>query len=168
VTAIVIDGYNLMGVQHGDMEAERRRLVESLILYRKLRGHDITVVFDGWKGGAAQGSEAVSGGVRVIYSPLGEKADRVIKRMVSASAGPLVVVSSDREIQGHAWARGSVAVGAEEFLSKLSEALRGGQGGAPEEDDGEDEGIYAGPRRKGNPRRPSKRDRALRRAMDKL
>jgi predicted RNA-binding protein with PIN domain len=166
MASIIIDGYNLIGVLHGDVEAERQRLLEMLMEYRKLKGHDITVVFDGWKEGRAQGSGAVTGGIRVVYSPLGEKADAVIKRAVSESRGNLIVVSSDREIQGHAWARGAVPVDSEVFMGKLEHA------GRPEEPgpEGEDEEDYAAGEtgRRGNPRRPSKRQKALRRALSKL
>lgn len=161
---IIIDGYNLIGVLHGDVEAERQRLLERLMEYRKLKGHDITVVFDGWKEGRAEGGGAVTGGIRVVYSPLGEKADVVIKRAVSQSRGQLIVVSSDREIQGHAWARGSVPVDSEVFMRRLEQA------GRPEEAAPEDEEEYeAGETgRRGNPRKPSKRQKALRRVLSKL
>lgn len=116
---IVIDGYNVIGVMHGDLDAERQRLIEALAEYAKAKGHDITVVFDGWKDGRTEEGRMVTGGVSVIYSALGEKADSVIKRIVSGKGKHWIVVSSDREIISHAWAEDSVPVKSEEFMKAL-------------------------------------------------
>lgn len=162
MSSIVIDGYNVIGVLHGDMETERQKFIEALMEYKKQTGHEITVVFDGWKEGRASEQSSVTGGVRVVYSALGEKADSVIKRMVSGRAGQWIVISSDRDIQAHAWSRDAVPVGAEDFLRKLekTETKEGFRA--------YDEEEYAEPLRKGNPRKSSKRDKAVRRALDKL
>ena len=40
----------------------------------------------------------LAGGVAIIYSRLGEKADEVIKRLVAAGSEEILVVTSDREI----------------------------------------------------------------------
>ena len=53
--------------------------MNALIEYRKGKSHDITVVFDGWKTGEARESQSATGGIKVIYSRIGEKADSVIK-----------------------------------------------------------------------------------------
>ena len=74
ISSIIIDGYNLIGIDHTNLEAERRQLIELLIKYRKKKGHSVTVVFDGWKGGSRTESSSVRGGVNIIYSRLGEKA----------------------------------------------------------------------------------------------
>ena len=58
--------------------------MERLAEYRKIKRHEITVVFDGWKSGSGDESHSVTGGIKVIYSKLGEKADAVIKRIVSS------------------------------------------------------------------------------------
>lgn len=162
MSSIIIDGYNVIGVLHSDMEAERRRFIESLMEYRKQKGHEITVVFDGWREGRGSEQASVTGGVRVVYSALGEKADAVIKRMISAGTGrQWIVISSDRDIQAHAWARGAVPVGAEDFLRRLESSGRQEKRTAAEDE-------YDRPQRKGNPRQPSKKDRALKKALEKL
>ena len=58
---IIVDGYNLIRQSDAlrqyeriSLEEGRRALVRSLADYRKLRGHRITVVFDGWEGGSPQ------------------------------------------------------------------------------------------------------------------
>jgi predicted RNA-binding protein with PIN domain len=163
---IIIDGYNVIGIQHGDVEAERERFVHDLSEYRKVKGHDITVVFDGWKDGPGPETVSKYGGVAVRYSPLGEKADNVIKRLVDGSK-QFIVVSSDREVQNHAWNNGAVPVESEDFLYYMARASvpEGEHFDWDEEDEYGD--LHSG-RKKGNPRKASKKDKALQWAMGKL
>lgn len=161
MSSIIIDGYNVIGVLHADMDAERRRFIESLMDYRKRTGHEIIVVFDGWREGRGSEQSSSTGGIRVVFSALGEKADTVIKRMISGTGKQWIVISSDRDIQAHAWTRDAVPVGAEDFLRKLERAGRRG-GHAADEDE------YDGRKRKGSPRQPSKKERAVRKALEKL
>lgn len=127
------------------------------------------VVFDGWKGGAGIESSSVRGGVKIIYSRLGERADAVIKRILSSDRREWIVVSSDREIAGHAWATGSVPIGSERFLPFLAAAGSGEHAGPEgsfsekEEDDEE-----TGSSRRGRSRQLSKKEKAFRRALGKL
>ena len=146
---------------HKELETERNKLVDLLIEYRKRKGHYIVVVFDGWKAGGATENSSVRGGVRIIYSRLGEKADSVIKRMVSTERREWIVVSSDREIASHAWSLGSVPLTSEEFIPVLRSK---GRDDRKEEEDDEEEGLP----RTGNPNKLSKRERAVRRALGKL
>jgi predicted RNA-binding protein with PIN domain len=126
------------------------------------------VVFDGWKAGAGTESTSVTGGVKVVYSRLGEKADSVIKRLLSSERREWIVVSSDREIAAHAWATGSVPIGAEQFLAFL-EPQRAGAAmdneGLLSADEDEPEGAGAG---RGRGRQLSKKEKAIRRALGKL
>ncbi len=161
ISSIIIDGYNLIGIHHRDLEKQREILINSLIEYRKGKSHEITVVFDGWKTGEARESRFVIGGIKVIYSRIGEKADSVIKRIISSERKEWIVVTSDREIAGHAWASGSVPVRAEDFLKATERKMSSFS-------DEEDEEDYDEPRRKGNPRKPSKKEKALKRALSKL
>ncbi len=126
------------------------------------------MVFDGWKGGGASESVSTRGGVRIIYSRLGEKADSVIKRIVSTDKRQWIVVSSDREVASHAWSSGSVPVPSEEFLP-LIEAAGGlhSRGDVPAKEGHEDEGVSF-ECRKGNPHTPSRKEKALKRALGKL
>jgi predicted RNA-binding protein with PIN domain len=162
IANIIIDGYNVIGIQHGDVEAERERFVEALIGYRKRTGHDITVVFDGWRGGSLKPSRTTSGGVTVMYSAHGQTADALIKKIIAEDDKHWIVVSSDRDIQGRAWAGGSVPIESEQFLRKFQAGVPAGEY-SPIEDDEDD-----APARKGNPRKPSKKQKALDRALKKL
>jgi len=138
-------------------------LIESLIEYRKRRGHDITVVFDGWKTGGAQENHFVVGGIRVIYSRLGEKADSVVKRIISSDKREWIVVTSDRDVASHAWSSGSVPITSEDFLNALEKTRTEKEVLYEDDDEG-----YTKPGRKGSSRKLSKKDRAIKRVLSKL
>jgi len=114
---IVVDGYNLIRqsdtlkrIDKLSIEAGRRELIKRLARYARHRGHRITVVFDGWMAGSPTEEREVVGGITVIYSKRGEKADEVIKRLVRQTGEETVVVTSDREVAGAASRAGAVAV----------------------------------------------------------
>ena len=135
-----------------------------LIGYKKIKGHDITVVFDGWKSGSGREEQLTTGGVRVIYSRLGEKADAVIKRIISREKKEWIVITSDREIMSHAWLCGSVPVPSAEFQHILEKCDTSANGPYDLIEEDYDEGRQ----RKGNPLKPSKKDKALIRIRKKL
>jgi len=162
ISSIIIDGYNAIGIHHRDLRKEREKFIESLIDYQKRKGHDITVVFDGWKTGEGKEGQSVIGGIRVIYSRIGEKADEVIKRIISSVKRQWIVVSSDRDIANHAWATGSIPARAEDFLRVLDrKEISSGSG-----EQHDDEAIIS--HRKGNPRQLSKKEKAVARVLSKL
>jgi uncharacterized protein len=105
----------------------------------------------------------ITGGVTIIYSRLGETADLVIKRILGKGQKEWIVVSSDRDIAAYAWSHGSVAVPAAEFGKMLRKAATSFSGDYERLD--EHDGM---PDRKGNPRRPSKKEKALLRTLKKL
>jgi len=93
---ILIDGYNLSAPLTKTSKKNAAKLIEDLSKYSNKTGHDITIVFDGWKNGMGAETNMMIGGVKVIYSRLAEKADRVIMRLISTSHKAWIVVSSDR------------------------------------------------------------------------
>ncbi|MBI5408998.1 MAG: NYN domain-containing protein [Nitrospirae bacterium] len=171
---ILIDGYNLIGIVHWNLEKARNDLVQRLYEYAQIKGHDVTVVFDGWKDGKLNESRTKIGKVTVIYSKLGEKADSVIKKIISAAAQPLIVVSSDREISDFAEKKESVvvtAVTSDEFERKLSSAhnVYGDDGTEVPSAYDKDDDIDLMPfRQKGNPRKLSKKEKKKVEALKKL
>jgi len=98
----------------------------------------------------------------VVYSRIGEKADAVIKRIISSVKQQWIVVSSDRDIANYAWASGSIPAKAEDFLRSL-ERTEISFSNSEQEDDEDFR-----PQRKGNPRKLSKKDKAIARALSKL
>ncbi len=164
---IVIDGYNLIGSEkglRGDLEGKRNQLIHQLRRYRESKGYPITVVFDGWRSGWRHEVEEKKGGVTVIFSQLGEKADSVIQRLAREMGSGCVVVTSDREVRSAAEASGAVAVYSGEFSTKLRDLDK--ENFFEEEDEGLRGSKVAGKR--GNPRRLSKRERKRRERLKKL
>jgi predicted RNA-binding protein with PIN domain len=168
---ILIDGYNLTGTSHRDLEKVRSGLIQELSGYSDLKGHDITLVFDGWKNGQAVETNIRRGRITIIYSKLGEKADSVIKRIISGMDKEWIVVSSDREISDFAERRDLVSLASDEFEGILFSALHeAGEEDAEEPDTHDrDEDIEEMPvTKKGNPRRMSKKQIRKLRALKKL
>jgi len=164
---IVIDGYNLIGSEkglRGDLEGKRNQLIHQLRRYRESKGYPITVVFDGWRSGWRHEVEEKKGGVTVIFSQLGEKADSVIQRLAREMGSGCVVVTSDREVRSAAEASGAVAVYSGEFSTKLRDLDK--ENFFEEEDEGLRGLRVAGKR--GNPRKLSKRERKRRERLKKL
>ena len=116
---ILIDGYNLIGIAHKDLEKARQDLIQKLHGYAKTKGHDITLVFDGWKNGQHKETITKLGWLKIIYSKLGENADSVIKKILSSATKQWIVVSSDREISDFADSKNFTAVASDEFEGKL-------------------------------------------------
>jgi len=172
---ILIDGYNLIGIAHRDFEKARQDLILQLDRYASRKMHSITVVFDGWKNGQAAETKKRLGDVTVIYSSLGEKADSVIKNMLSSAIKPWIVVSSDREVYDFARKKYFVALKADEFAGKLFSALATCEDDKEEilyddyENGDKDEDFDPQPAgKKGNPNKLSKEDKRKIEALKKL
>jgi predicted RNA-binding protein with PIN domain len=141
----------------------REELIRLLAKYKKLKGHEITVVFDGWKAGGLREETFITEGVKVIYSRLGEKADAVIKKSITREKKEWIVISSDRDVMAYTWSQGFVPVASEKFQSLIENADRNLTG----EYDllYEDESDI--PRKRGS-RTPSRKEKALLRILKKL
>ena len=97
---LVIDGYNVTKTGYGGLplESQRTRLISALGALQARTGAEITCVFDGVD--VAGVMPAAPRGVRVLFSPAGQTADELIRRLVGQepSGRAVVVVSSDREV----------------------------------------------------------------------
>ncbi|MFH1263328.1 MAG: NYN domain-containing protein [Pseudomonadota bacterium] len=126
---VVIDGYNLLpATTYRDREA----LIAALARYRKLKNHEVTVVFDGGKGGTRTGDRSFSSGIEVVYSPITVTADTVIEEMLPDFEGSsTIVVSSDWRIQTAAKREKMVFLESREFARRLTEAAKLPLGTAP-------------------------------------
>jgi predicted RNA-binding protein with PIN domain len=150
------------------MEKARDTLLDAMSDYLKVKDHDITVVFDGYKNGMATQQVSFRDNVKVIFTRLGERADDVIKKTVSQERREWIVVTADRDIADHAWAAGSVALAPDRFMNIITRQYRINADEVPEasdEDDDDDDGRHE---RKGNPYKPSKKEKVLRRILGKL
>ena len=175
---IIIDGYNLIRqsdilrrFEKSSLEEGRKALIRFVLPYKQVRNHRITIVFDGWKNGTALEARDREGGMDIIYSRLGEKADDVIKRIAEASGEEIMVVTSDRDIASFVTRRGGTAVSSRDFEAIIG--MKAGEvpaaSGMPEgkDDDGQDD-ESGGTRKKGPAKRVSRREREYRRRVGKL
>jgi uncharacterized protein len=170
---LIIDGYNLIrqSPRFGDIDRRslqrgREALISALARYKKLRGHHITVVFDGGQAPSFGDRRDRRGGIEIRFSRRGELADTVIKRMCTRQRGQVLVVTSDTEIVRYAEARGAATIGSPAFEDKLMMAEY------MDVSDGMSEEAEAGwqptTRKKGPARRRSKRQRRNRLKTRKL
>ena len=165
---ILIDGYNLL---HQSDYGDRDALIAALAQYSQRKGHQITVVFDGTHKGTAYGDQQHHAGIEILYSPLQITADDVIEtELRQRSWSQVVVVSSDRKVQGAAKRYGDGYIYSNEFAKKL----KAGRSNTIDDDydpyareDDDDERAQAN--RKGGPaNRSSKEERRRKKLLDKL
>ena len=170
---LLIDGYNfikqspdLRELEQIELQKAREGLIERLARYKRVKGHAITVVFDGWQGGKPAGHRERSRGIEVVFSRVGEKADEVLKRMAAEKKGGALVVTSDREVASFAERKGAGVISVSGFADKMEMAqfydLKGG---------GEEEGVPdrpVAPDKKGPSRRLSKSRRRVSASAKKL
>ena len=167
---LIIDGYNLLyagrlisQMNASELQRERDRLIALLSDYRKRKEGNITVVFDGWQTGWSSEQKEFKKGVEIVFSPLGERADDVIKRMVRDKGSGAVVVTSDRDISRFAERMAVAVIPSEQFLGRLDVSAKGDEKDVEPEDD-EERSL----KRKGPSRRLSKKEKRLRNALKKL
>jgi uncharacterized protein len=142
---LIIDGYNLLALDKRldrGLEQSRNSLINKLARYRQAKPMNLTVVFDGWRSGAASETRLAQDGIAIVYSRLGEKADAVVIRLAREKNNGAVVVSSDREIRNAVERFGAVAIHAQEFSEILQQLDIGG--GADEFDDWQDRAADRG------------------------
>lgn len=120
---LVIDGYNVTKTGYGDLplESQRMRLVSRLGGLAAQTGAEVTVVFDGAE--RLPVAPAAPRGVRVLFSPPGEIADELIRRLVRGEpAGRVVVVvSSDGEVASGIRRSGAYSVPSAALLRRLDQ-----------------------------------------------
>jgi len=169
---IIIDGYNLIRqsqtfsmIDLQDMQLGREALIDALAEYRKVKGHRITVVFDGTSAvGLGRYHDRVKG-VEIQFSRGGETADAVIKKMAAAQREKALVVSSDREIVKFSASARAATISSREFESKLALNVPMHM---PFPDENDDAGWIPTTKKKGPSRRLSKKDRQRRIKISKL
>ena len=176
---IIIDGYNMIRqsdtlrrYERLSLEAGRDALVRNVSHYKKQRGHEVTIVFDGWQGGPVEEERDKLSGIDIIYSRKGEKADEVIKRMVQDRSEEVVVVTSDRDIADFASRRGVTAISSQDFddlMGRAKTAVNGYPRHAAQRLDKEDDDPTMGRvKRKGPSRRLSRRKKSAMERIRKL
>jgi predicted RNA-binding protein with PIN domain len=172
MASILIDGYNVLGKA---ADKDRDRLIQAVVDYHKTTRYDVILFFDGTHTGTPYGDDFIHGGVRIKYSPLGETADdHIIMWMQEHPHDQYVVVSSDRKIQKGADRHQSTFVEAIDFLKRLKQKNTK-QSMSESQDAPWQEGrdvVYKKPKRgtrkKGNPRKKSKKEKKRHQTLKKI
>jgi predicted RNA-binding protein with PIN domain len=115
--SIVVDGYNVLhkldpATRGGSVE--RRRLGDELARWRRLASsrHRVVIVYDSGQPEEPVG-EGIVGGIEVRFAADGRSADEEVIRLAGSLVGPVVVISSDREVREGAEAAGALTLWAE-------------------------------------------------------
>jgi predicted RNA-binding protein with PIN domain len=171
---IIIDGYNLIRQSHSlkrldaqNLEQGREALLERLIAYRQVRGHPITLVFDGWGGFNLSSTRTTHEGITVVFTAQGQTADEWIQgRVQKVRYG--VVVTSDREIGRFAERAGLVIIPSPTFERRIEAALAGESDGDMMDDEEWEGEEPAQTKRKGSAWQLSKKEKKRRAILEKL
>ena len=171
---IIVDGYNvirqskaLAPLDRRDLAEGRQALIDMLAAYKRLKGHPITVVFDGSGEFDLYDSRDQEKGIKIRFSRQGETADAVIKRMAAHDKQKALVVSSDREVVDYCAGQGAATISAVEFEGKMAlAAFMDVKGMVPES--GGDERWALTTKKKGPSKRLTKKQRLNQKKLNKL
>lgn len=123
----IIDCNNVMGQTpgwHRDKSGARRKLLQKLAQFARLRKIRITAVFDG--GADSEFPEgSAHQGVRILYARPGSNADfRIVKLVESATdRGGITVVTSDRQLAFLVKSAGGRVLRSGEFRQRMNETI---------------------------------------------
>ncbi len=132
---LLVDGYNIIydwdelrqiGVDDGNMDGARMRLLEILSNYQGFRQMTLIVVFDAWKVSGGQGEDYRYHNIYVTYTKEAETADSYIERTVHELAGKydVTVATSDGAEQAIIFGKGAKRMPARELLEEITNACR--------------------------------------------
>jgi predicted RNA-binding protein with PIN domain len=100
----------------------RQSFIIELARYRKKKGHQVYVVFDG--GPDARPFKEDVHGISVVYSGFKESADDYIKHYISKQPGEVMVVTSDRQLRSWVQQEGKSTISSADFMKIVREQLR--------------------------------------------
>ena len=133
---LIVDGYNVLrsgsrykaltGDDFTDDAFNRKReaLLNDVANYAG-REYEAVVVFDGGANVYSGGETEQFGGVKIIFSPAGSSADKVIERLAHNARErerEALVISSDASIQETVFGGGVTRMSAEGFCRELADA----------------------------------------------
>lgn len=171
---IIVDGYNVIRqspvmepLDRQDLQLGREALVDRLAAYKRLKGHKVTVVFDGSGNAPLFANRDREKGILIKFSRHGETADAVIMRMTVQEKQGALVVSSDREVADFSASQGAATIGAVEFEEKMEMAAYMDLKGIDPES-GTGDGWVPTTKKKGPSKRLPKKKRLNRKRLKKL
>ncbi len=132
---LLVDGYNIIyawdelrqiGVEGGNMDGARMRLLEILSNYQGFRQMTLIVVFDAWKVPGGQEHDYRYHNIYVVYTKEAETADAYIERTVHEMIGQyeVTVATSDGAEQAIIFGKGARRMAARELLDEITLACR--------------------------------------------
>lgn len=171
---IIIDGYNFifnsyfkLNVKSEILRKLRDETVNFLSEYYNVKRNKVIVVFDGYNTDLLLESKYLIKNIEVIYSKKDEKADDVIVRLAKGCKSS-VVVTNDNEIKKNVENANCSCISPAEFKISVENIIDDGYNGIAEHSDEEEEYVPSNGKRKGNPRRLSKKERLKNQKMKKL
>jgi len=119
--AVIVDGYNVSMLAWPEATAAEQRewLCDALAEFQARFRCEVTVVFDGAE---VHGVRPLRRrGLRVLFSAAGQEADEVLvgEVMFRTEDVPVIVVSSDREVQAAAEAEGATVLNSGALLQLM-------------------------------------------------
>lgn len=175
---VLIDGYNLLNalpvLKRSSVSEEKKReyLIKILDSYQRLKGHQIILCFDAYRGFSLFDMIDDSLGIRIIYTAKGRTCDDYIKEFVEEKhrkrrlyPEKFLVVTSDREIIDYVQRFSIEAVSSKEFsgLLEMSAKIK-----RREEAEDDFKPWEKTTKKKGPSKRLSKRERKRRNLLNKL
>lgn len=128
---IIIDGYNLLFAQKGeifDLETSRNGLITLLEKYNSKKGGTIKIVFDVKTDLPIYDKKikAMKGKIEVIFSRKGISADDYIIELVKDTDNrkAIRVVSSDKKVIGTIKKLEAQSISSEDFFNEISEFIK--------------------------------------------
>ncbi len=171
---IIIDGYNLIRqsdalniLDQQDIQLGRDALLDKLAIYKKIKHHRITVVFDGASAPSFTQHKDRIQGIEVRFSRRGELADTVIKNMAAMEREKALIVSSDHDIINFASNQGAATISSPVFEKKIDMAEYMAVKGIDMESE-KNTGWIPTTKKNGPKKRLSKKDRRSRIKIRKL
>lgn len=131
---LVVDGYNVLrsgsryrqvvGPDYTDdaFNTAREMLINDVINYSSA-GWRAIIVFDGGKNAFSTGEAETVGGVRIVFSPAGHSADKVIEKLAHDARErhiETLVVTSDATVQDTVFGLGVDRMSAEGFSREMN------------------------------------------------
>lgn len=158
-----------------DLQKNRKRMIQDLSLYRKIRRHEIKLVFDAHLSGEIKAHTDQVGGVDVVFTKFKELADQRIIELSRQYKEQAIVVTNDREIIHFIELCGATAIPSEVFEERVQLTLRKSneqpqvtQWRKPSEDEFKKDDTEAYSSKKGNPRRLPKKIKKYQSILEKL
>jgi predicted RNA-binding protein with PIN domain len=132
---LLIDGYNFMnawwklkGMEFGDLEEAREKLIDELIEYKWYTGENVAIIFDAYLVKGNLGKRERRRGIEVIFTKENETADSYIEKKVEMltrdKRNHVRVATSDWAEQQMVLGSGAIRVSARELVIELESAKR--------------------------------------------